>query len=277
MFLLRAKSFLDELELHSPAISRASRAAFKKAARDVDFLRLDETEFSACPSNSIDYAVMEKTENGMVVPLACGWSDVGSWATMWEIGQKDDDGNVCQGDVIQTNSRNNYFRSSSRLISALGVTNLVVVETVDAVLIAAKDQVQNVKSIVSQLKSSNRSEHLFHRNVNRPWGSFDSLALDSGFQVKHILVNPGQVLSLQLHNRRAEHWIVVKGTAEVTCDDSVFSLTTGQATYIPQKSKHRLANHQSTPLEIIEIQIGDYFGEDDIVRFDDVYGRSGQS
>ncbi len=274
MFLLRADSYLSELALHAPAILAAARSALELARQDLDFTRLDATAFAACPSNSIDYAVMEHTERGIVVPLSCGWSDVGSWSSLWEVQSKDPAGNVVSGDVLTHNVGNSYLRSESRLLAAIGVDDLIVVETSDAVLVAQKSAVQDVKHIVNQLKKLSRSEASAHKRVYRPWGSYESLVNALRFQVKRIVVNPGQQLSLQMHHHRAEHWIVVSGTARVTCDDKEFMLSEDQSTYIPLGHRHRLANPGVIPLELIEVQTGSYLGEDDIVRFQDVYGRS---
>ena len=274
MFLLGAQSYLDELKLHAPDMLSAVERAVLAADSDLDFVRLGAEEFAACPSDSIDYAVMEKTHNGMVVPLACGWSDVGSWASLWEVGEKDADGNVSHGDVISRDSKDSYVYSGSRLVTTIGVDNIVVVETADAVMVADKNRVQDIKAIVSELKNSDRNEYKAHTKVYRPWGSYESLVSADRFQVKRIIVKPGQKLSLQLHHHRAEHWIVVSGTAVVTCDDREFILSEDQSTYIPLGTKHRLANTGVIPLELIEVQSGSYLGEDDIVRFDDIYGRS---
>jgi mannose-1-phosphate guanylyltransferase/mannose-6-phosphate isomerase len=273
MFLLGAKAYIDELAQHAPAMLAACRQALASAECDLDFVRLDAEAFAACPSDSIDYAVMEKTARGVVVPLSCGWSDVGSWSTLWDIGSQDPQGNVCEGDVLLHNARNSYIRSDSRLVAALGVEDLVVVETADAVLVADKHQVQDVKAIVNQLKAAKRDEASVHTQVYRPWGSYESLVVGGRFQVKRIIVEPGQQLSLQMHHHRAEHWIVVSGTARVTCGEQVSILCEDQSTYIPLGTKHRLENPGVIPLEIIEVQSGSYLGEDDIVRFDDVYGR----
>ncbi len=274
MFLLSAKAYLDELAAHAPAIYEASVAAFEAAARDLDFIRLGEAEFSASPSDSIDYAVMEHTQNGAVVALDCGWNDVGAWSALWDVAEKDADGNVVSGDVMCEAVSNSYLRSETRLVAGLGLDNLVVVETADAVLVADRDRVQDVKAIVSRLKSEGRDEANVHSRVYRPWGSYESLVTAGRFQVKRIVVNPGQTLSLQMHHHRAEHWIVVQGTAEVTCDERVFILAEDESTYIPLGKRHRLANPGVIPLELIEVQTGSYLGEDDIVRFEDVYGRT---
>lgn len=274
MFLLSATAYLDELEKHAPAIFEASVAAFDAASRDLDFIRLGEAEFSASPSDSIDYAVMEHTKNGAVVALDCGWNDVGAWSALWDVAQKDAAGNVLSGDVMCEAVSNSYLRSETRLVAGLGLDNVVVVETADAVLVADRDRVQDVKAIVSRLKSADRDEANVHSRVYRPWGSYESLVTAGRFQVKRIIVNPGQTLSLQMHHHRAEHWIVVQGTAEVTCDDRVFILAEDESTYIPLGKRHRLANPGVIPLELIEVQTGSYLGEDDIVRFEDVYGRT---
>ncbi len=275
MFLLKASTFMAELEAFAPDIAARCRESMANAAADMDFVRPDGDTFRASPSDSIDYAVMEKTRSGGVVSLDCGWSDVGAWSALWDVAVRDEDGNVVKGDVVLEGCHNNYFRSESRLVAATGVDNLVVVETPDAVLVADREKVQDVKKIVSQLKSSDRSEASLHHRVFRPWGSYESLIVSDRFQVKRIVVNPGQTLSLQMHHHRAEHWIVVAGTAEVTCEDRVFMLGEDESTYIPLGHKHRLANPGRIPLELIEVQSGTYLGEDDIVRFEDVYGRSG--
>jgi mannose-1-phosphate guanylyltransferase/mannose-6-phosphate isomerase len=274
MFLLRADSYLAELERFAPAMLKAVRAALSGACQDLDFVRLDPAAFSECPSDSIDYAVMEHTSLGMVVPLACGWSDVGSWSSLWEVADKDGQGNTLDGDVLLHDVDNSYIRAESRLVAAVGLEDVVIVETADAVLVADKNRVQDVKHIVSTLKQLKRDEATLHKRVYRPWGSYESLVSAGRFQVKRIVVNPGQQLSLQMHHHRAEHWIVVSGTATVTCNDKEFLLGEDQSTYIPLGNRHRLSNPGVIPLEIIEVQTGSYLGEDDIVRFQDVYGRS---
>ncbi len=273
MFLLRASRYLDELQRFRPDIVVAVRAAFDAAARDGDFIRLDKAAFAACPSDSIDYAVMEKTDAACVLPVDIGWSDVGSWSALWEVSEQDADGNAHHGDVVSIDSRNSYAYAR-RLVALVGVDDLVVVETDDAVLVARKDRVQQVKDVVAQLKAGQRSQAVLHREVHRPWGSYDSIDMADGFQVKRIKVKPGARLSLQSHERRAEHWVVVRGTARVTRDNDVFQLFANQSTYIPIGAKHRLENPGSEMLELIEVQSGDYLGEDDIVRYEDVYGRS---
>ena len=274
MFLLRAATYLEELGKHAPEILARCQEAMTKSSIDLDFVRPEAQAFDQCPSDSIDYAVMEKTDRGGVVSLDCGWSDVGAWSALWDVAERDSDGNVSTGDVILDNCSDSYFRSDSRLVAATGVDNLVVVETADAVLVADRSKVQYVKRIVNQLKAQERPEASLHRQVYRPWGSYESLVVSDRFQVKRIVVNPGQTLSLQMHHHRAEHWIVVHGTAEVTCEDKVFMLGEDESTYIPLGHKHRLANPGRIPLELIEVQSGAYLGEDDIVRFEDVYGRS---
>lgn len=273
MFLLGAQAYLEELEKFQPAMLDACRSAMSGAQADLDFVRPDPEQFALCASDSIDYAVMEKTDRGGVVSLDCGWSDVGAWSALWDVAARDDSGNAVKGDVILDNCKDSYFRSESRLVAATGVDNLVVVETADAVLVADRDHVQDVKNIVNRLKADGRQEISLHRRVYRPWGSYESLVVSDRFQVKRIIVNPGQRLSLQKHHHRAEHWIVVHGTAEVTCEDRVFMLGEDESTYIPLGHIHRLANPGRIPLELIEIQSGAYLGEDDIVRFEDQYGR----
>ena len=273
MFLLRAATYLEQLGEHAPRILECCRKAMDGASKDMDFVRPDAEAFLECPSDSIDYAVMEKTAAGGVVSLDCGWSDVGAWSALWDVAERDGDGNVCKGDVMLDNCSDSYFRSDSRLLAATGVANLVVVETADAVLVADRSRVQDVKRIVNRLKDQRRPEVSQHRRVYRPWGSYESLVMSERFQVKRIVVNPGETLSLQMHHHRAEHWIVVHGTAEVTCEDKVFMLGEDESTYIPLGHKHRLANPGRIPLELIEVQSGAYLGEDDIVRYEDVYGR----
>ena len=273
MFLLSAATYLEQLGAHAPSILDCCRQAMDGASTDMDFVRPDAKAFLQCPSDSIDYAVMEKTDVGGVVSLDCGWSDVGAWSALWDVAERDSDGNVCKGDVMLDNCSDSYFRSDSRLLAATGVANLVVVETADAVLVADRSRVQDVKRIVNRLKDQRRPEVSQHRRVYRPWGSYESLVMSDRFQVKRIVVNPGQTLSLQMHHHRAEHWIVVHGTAEVTCEDKVFMLGEDESTYIPLGHKHRLANPGRIPLELIEVQSGAYLGEDDIVRYEDIYGR----
>lgn len=275
MFLLRAATYLDELDAYAPDMARQCRSSMDAAASDMDFVRPGRDEFAASPGDSIDYAVMERTERGAVVPLDCGWSDVGAWSTLWQVSEQDADGNVVQGDVMVEDCRGSYLRSESRLLAAAGIDDLVVVETADAILVANRHRVQDVKRIVTRLRREGRSEASLHQRVYRPWGSYESLVVSERFQVKRIIVNPGGTLSLQMHHHRAEHWIVVRGTAEVTCEEKTFMLGEDESTYIPLGNRHRLANPGKIPLELIEVQTGSYLGEDDIVRFEDKYGRSG--
>ncbi len=274
MFMFRASRYLEELEMFASEMLACCREALDKAQRDLDFVRLDAEAFVACPKDSIDYAVMEKTADAVVIPLDAGWSDVGSWSALWEVGQSDGAGNVVRGDVLTHDSRNCYLHSTGRMVAAVGLEDHVVVETADAVLVARRDRAQDVKAIVEQLKQQGRGEALLHRRVNRPWGSYETIDHCERFQVKRITVNPGASLSLQLHHHRAEHWIVVKGTARITHGEDTVVLTENQSTYIPLGVKHRLENPGLIPLELIEVQSGAYLGEDDIVRFDDHYGRS---
>jgi mannose-1-phosphate guanylyltransferase/mannose-1-phosphate guanylyltransferase/mannose-6-phosphate isomerase len=273
MFMFRASRYLEELDKFAPEMVACCREALEKAQRDLDFVRLDEEAFGACPKDSIDYAVMEKTADAVVIPLDAGWSDVGSWSALWEVGQADGAGNVMRGDVLTHDSRNCYLHSTGRMVAAVGLEDHVVVETADAVLVARRDRAQDVKSIVEQLKQQGRGEALLHRRVNRPWGSYETIDQCDRFQVKRITVNPGASLSLQLHHHRAEHWIVVKGTARIARGDDTLVLSENQSTYIPLGVQHRLENPGLIPLELIEVQSGAYLGEDDIVRFEDLYGR----
>ena len=274
IFMFKASRYLDELAQFAPMMETACRSAVDKSEADMDFIRPNADTFATCPSNSIDYAVMEHTVHGAVVSLDCGWSDIGSWSALWEAGERDDSGNVTQGDVVLDNTRNSYIRSQSRLVTTTGVKDLVVIETADAVMVADRHSVQDVKNIVNALKSAQRSEADTHNRVYRPWGSYESLVAGQGFQVKRIIVNPGQQLSLQMHHHRAEHWVVVRGTAEVINGEQSLLLKEDQSTYIPVGAKHRLTNPGKFSLELIEVQSGSYLGEDDIVRFEDVYGRS---
>ncbi len=276
MFMFRARAFLDELRQYAPAMHDACLAAFTASRNDLDFTRLPTAEFTACPSDSIDYAVMEKTKKAVVVPLEAGWSDVGTWSALHEAIPADEAGNVTVGDVLVSDSHGCYLHSTSRLVATVGLKDHVVIETKDAVMVAPKDRVQDVKNLVNELKKQGRYETSLHREVFRPWGSYDSIDSGERFQVKRLVVNPGASLSLQLHHHRAEHWVVVSGTARITCDDKVFLLEENQSTYIPLGSKHRVDNPGKIPLHIIEVQSGTYLGEDDIVRFEDVYGREGE-
>lgn len=275
MFLFGARRYLEELGRLAPAIAGACAEAFAGAKADLDFTRIDPKLFAACPADSIDYAVMEKTSEAVVVPLAAGWSDVGSWAALHEASEPDAHGNVSRGDVIFEDSQGCYLYSESRLVSAVGLKDHVVIETKDAVLVAPRSRVQDVKKLVFRLKEQGRYEHSLHREVFRPWGSYDSIENGPRFQVKRLKVKPGAVLSLQLHHHRAEHWIVVSGTARITRGEEVFLLEENQSTYIPIGVRHRIENPGKIPLHIIEVQSGSYLGEDDIVRLEDHYGRQG--
>jgi mannose-1-phosphate guanylyltransferase / mannose-6-phosphate isomerase len=277
MFLFRAQCYLDELASFAPAIADASEAAVRLGYADLDFCRLDEASFTACPSDSIDYAVMEKTSRAVVVPADIGWSDVGSWSALWQVQhgeQGDKQGNVLRGDVYLDGVTNSLVRAESRIVAVVGVQDLVVVETPDAVLVAHKDQVQRVKQVVDHLKHKERTEHLHHTKVYRPWGYYEGIDAGDRFQVKRITVKPGEKLSLQMHHHRAEHWVVVSGTARVTCGEKVSLLSENESTYIPIGMNHRLENPGKVPLHIIEVQSGSYLGEDDIVRFEDIYKRA---
>ncbi|QGU17476.1 mannose-1-phosphate guanylyltransferase/mannose-6-phosphate isomerase [Leclercia sp. 119287] len=273
MFLFRASRYLQELKLHRPDILTACQQAIGNLDPDMDFIRVDKMSFMACPDDSIDYAVMEKTSDAVVVPLDAGWCDVGSWSSLWEISEKDEYGNVQRGDVVNHDSRNNYVFAESGLVTTVGIENIVVVQTKDAVLVAAKDKVQEVKHIVNYLKKTERTEYRTHREVYRPWGKYDSVDIGHRYQVKRITVQPGEKLSLQMHHHRAEHWIVVAGTAKVTYGDNIQLVGENQSIYIPVGTIHALENPGKIPMEIIEIQTGAYLGEDDIIRLEDRYGR----
>ena len=273
MFVFQASVFIAELEKHNKKILDACRAAFAKAKTDLDFIRIDKEAFAKSPEDSIDYAVMEKTDNAVMVPLDAGWSDLGSWSSVWEVMKKDKQQNVVVGDVITEDCHNSLFVAEDHLIAAIGVDDLVVVDTSDALLISRKDRVQDVKYIVDKIKTGKRSEHLIHRKVYRPWGSYEGIGEGDRYQVKRIIVKPGASLSLQMHHKRAEHWIVVVGRAQVQRGDEQVFLQENESIYIPLGQKHRLTNPDATPLELIEVQSGVYLGEDDIVRFDDHYGR----
>jgi mannose-1-phosphate guanylyltransferase/mannose-6-phosphate isomerase len=274
MFMFRAERYLSELAQFNPAIAAATEAAVRTGYSDLDFCRLDEAAFSSSPSDSIDYAVMERTSHAVVVPADIGWSDVGSWSALWEVQQRDADGNAQRGDVYLDGVTNSLVRAESRIVAVVGVSDLVVVETADAVLVAHKDQVQRVKQVVDHLKSKERTEHLHHTRVYRPWGYYEGIDAGDRFQVKRITVKPGEKLSLQMHHHRAEHWVVVSGTARVTCGETVSLLSENESTYIPIGMNHRLENPGKLPLHIIEVQSGSYLGEDDIVRFEDIYKRA---
>ena len=274
MFLFRAATFLEELERLQPRMLESCRSALQSAHRDMDFIRLDETAFASCPSDSIDYAVMEHARSAAVVPVEMGWNDVGSWQSLWDIAERTGEGNALQGDVLIEKVRNSYLRSDGPLLAAVGVEDLIIVATKDAVLVSHRDASQDVKKIVEQLDGAGRQHHILHPRVHRPWGTYEGVDSGKNFQVKRIVVNPGAKISLQMHHRRAEHWIVVQGSALVTCDDRQFVLEANQSTYIPLGAKHRLENTGTLPLQMIEVQSGDYLGEDDIVRFEDTYGRA---
>jgi len=277
MFMFRASVFLRELQQHAPAMGRHCEQAFSAMETDNDFLRLPAEEFAACPADSIDYAVMEKTGSAVVVPLDAGWNDLGAWNAVWEVAEQDGDGNAVSGDVLLEQVTDSYIQADSRLVAAVGVSGLVIVETADAVLVAGMEAVQQVKNVVSRLEAADRSEATHHLLVYRPWGSYRSLEKADGYQVKHIVVNPGEALSLQMHHHRAEHWTILRGEALVTRDDETHRLGGNESIFLPRGCRHRLENPGQKPCELIEVQLGDYLGEDDIVRFDDIYGRVGQS
>lgn len=274
MFMLKVSSFLEELKQFEPEMYRYCEQAVSLAKQDLDFCRVDTSAFEKCPSNSIDYAVMEKTSNAVIIPLEAGWSDVGAWPAVWELLDKDNQGNAGHGDFVTHLSKNNYVHSANRLVTLLGVENLMVIETSDAILVADKDKAQEVKHIVDHLKSNDRSEATTHRKVYRPWGAYDSVDHGQRFQVKHITVKPGQKLSLQLHHHRSEHWVIVSGTAKVRIGDETKMVSENESVYIPIGTVHSLENPGKLPLELIEVQTGSYFGEDDIIRLEDRYGRT---
>jgi len=275
IFLFRADTFLDELREYEPEMVAACEKSIEVANFSNDFIRPDAEAFNSCPANSIDYAVMEHTAKATVVPLVAGWSDVGSWAALHEVSEQDDAGNAITGDVIAQDCHDSYISAESRLVTAVGLTDIIVVEDKDSVLVAHKHASQDVKAVVEKLKEAGRSEAELHRQVFRPWGSYDSIDSDDGFQVKRLIVNPGAILSLQKHAQRAEHWTVVRGTARITLDDQEFDLGVNESTYIPIGAVHRIANVSDKPVHIIEVQCGEYLGEDDIVRLEDNYGREG--
>ena len=274
MFLMRADRYLEALRTHAPDILTACEKAMEGASNDLDFVRVNKASFAACPNDSIDYAVMEKDKHVAVVPLQAGWSDIGSWSALWDVSPKDAQGNVTKGDVMTTESRNNLIYSTYRLVVGVGIEDLMVIETKDALLVARKDMDQSVKKIVETLKQQQRGEHLNHREVYRPWGKYDSIDMESRYQVKRITVNPGQKLSIQMHHHRSEHWIVVSGTALVGIDGVERLVSENESVYIPLGATHFLSNPGKIPLEVIEVQSGAYLGEDDIVRFEDIYGRN---
>lgn len=278
MFLFKASRYLEELSKFAPEMLDVCKRAIATPSQDLEFIRVDKAIFEICPDDSIDYAVMEPlcAEGGdsvMVVPMDAGWSDVGSFSALWEVSAKDENQNVTKGDVLTVDSSNNYIYAENKLVATVGVDNLVVIETKDAILVASKDKVQDVKSIVNQLKNDGRTEHKLHREVYRPWGKYDSIDFGKRDQVKRITVKPGEKLSIQKHHHRSEHWIVVSGTASVLNGDKTILVTENESTYIPLGTIHALENPGKIPLEMIEIQTGSYLGEDDIVRFEDRYGR----
>jgi len=275
IFLLRADAYLEELEKFAPDMVAACQESVNKAVINTDFIRPDAEAFKACPSDSIDYAVMEQTDRADMVPLSAGWSDVGSWAALLDVSEQDGDGNALVGDVVAIECKTSYISGQNRLVTAVGVEDLIIVEDKDTVLVAHKDECQKVKELVDELKHRGRVETRLHREVFRPWGSYDSIDSADGFQVKRWIVKPGAVLSLQKHAHRAEHWVVVRGTARITLDEKVFDLTVNESTYIPIGAVHRIENPGDMPVHIIEVQCGDYLGEDDIVRLEDNYGREG--
>ncbi|WP_323751850.1 mannose-1-phosphate guanylyltransferase/mannose-6-phosphate isomerase [Marinobacter sp.] len=274
MFMFGARQYLAELEKHRPEILSICQAAVEDANEDLHFTRVNETIFAECPEDSIDYAVMEKTQNAAVVALDAGWSDIGSWSALWDVSDKDANGNSFMGDVIAHDTNCTLVRSENRLIATVGVSDLVIIETKDALLVAHKDKVQAVKKVVEQLKNDDRNEHINHREVYRPWGVYDSIDSGERYQVKRITVKPGAKLSVQMHHHRAEHWIVVSGTAQVTNGEKTYLVTENQSTFIPVGQVHSLENPGVIDLELIEVQSGSYLGEDDIVRYEDRYGRS---
>jgi mannose-1-phosphate guanylyltransferase/mannose-6-phosphate isomerase len=274
MFLFRADRYLAELEGARPEIVGAVRRALAGAQRDMDFVRLERKAFLASPADSIDYAVMERTRDAVVVQADFAWSDVGSWGELWNTGMKDSHGNVLHGDVIAPGSRNCYVRSEGRLVAAVGASDMVIVETSDAVLVATRERAQEIKQMVEQMKLAQRPEHATHRRVYRPWGYYESIDAGKRFQVKRLMIKAGAKISLQRHQKRAEHWVVVSGTARVTNNEEVIELRENQSTYIPLGARHRLENAGSDPLFVIEVQSGDYLGEDDIERFADDYRRT---
>jgi len=274
IFMFKASVYLDELKKFEPEILSSCKKSYKNTYKDLDFVRLDNDKFSKCPEKSIDYAVMERTKDAVVVPLESNWFDIGSWGKLWEVKQKDSNNNVVEGDVILNEVKNSYIHSSNRLVSAIGVSNLVIIDTQDALLVSDKKDTQSIKNIVEKLNTDDRSESINHRTVYRPWGHFDSIDYGNDFKVKRIFVNPSSKISLQKHRHRAEHWVVVSGIALITCGNQVFELKENQSTYIPKGEIHRLENCEATPLEIIEIQTGKHLGEDDIIRLEDDYQRN---
>lgn len=274
MFMFKASRYIEELKKYRPEILKSCQVALENTENDLDFIRVDKDAFSACPDDSIDYAVMEKTDSAVVVPLDAAWNDIGSFSAIWDLKEKDKFGNVHQGDVISHGCSNNLVIAEQKLVATVGLENCIVVETKDAVLVVNKDRVQEVKNIVEQIKSSGRTEADIHRQVYRPWGHYDSIDVGKRDQVKRITVKPGEKLSIQMHHHRAEHWVVVSGTAKVTNGENTFFVRENESTFIPIGTIHALENPGVLPLELIEVQSGDYLGEDDIVRFEDRYGRT---
>ena len=274
VFVFGARRYLRELAMHADAVSDAVAAAHDRAVRDLAFLRLDADSFSRSPAISVDHAVMEKTTSAVVVPLDAGWSDIGSWAGLSALLEKDEAGNTIQGDVVLEGTRDTYVLGGDRVVAVVGMKDSVIVDTADALLVADKSATQDVRKVVERLRTEGREEYRVHRKVYRPWGAYDVVHGGAGFKIKHITVNPGQRLSLQMHHHRAEHWIVVRGTALVTRGEETFIVAENESTFIPPQVRHRIENPESAPLEIVEVQTGPYLGEDDIVRFDDVYGRA---
>ena len=273
MFMFKATTLIDELTVHSPDIVNSASDAVNNAEQDLDFIRLDKQAFKSSPSDSIDYALMEKSDNVVVVPLDAQWNDIGSWSALYDIGIKDTNGNVIKGDAITQDTTNTYINANHHIVATVGVDNLIVVDTPDATFIATQDKAQEVKSLVESLQANGRDEGAIHRKVYRPWGWYDSIESGKHFQVKRLHVNPGAKLSLQMHHKRAEHWVVVSGTATVVNGEGVLTLEEGDSTYIPIGVTHSLENKANKQLEVIEVQSGVYLGEDDIVRFKDIYGR----
>ena len=274
MFLFKASRYLEELQKYCPDIYEACKLSMTDISKDNDFLRVNEAVFAACPAESIDYAVMEKTNDAAVVPLNAGWSDIGSWSSLWDVSEKDCDGNASFGDVMLHESNNSYIRADRKLVAAIGVDDLVIISTKDVLVVAHKNRVQDVKVISQKLKSKLRPEWDLHREVYRPWGKYDSIDSDYGYQVKRLTVNPGAKLSVQMHYHRSEHWVVVAGCARVHYGNEIHDLVVNESTYHDKEVVHALENIGHEPLELIEVQVGSYLGEDDIVRFDDKYGRS---
>lgn len=277
MFLFSAATYLEELRRFAPAIADACNAAIAGASVDLDFLRLDTDAFTECPKDSIDFAVMEKTDRAVVVPLDAGWSDVGSFGALFDVLAKDANGNVFEGDVVAVDTRGSLVSAGSRLVATVGMEDCIVIETKDSVLVSTRERSQDVRRLVDQLRQDERPEINLHRQVYRPWGSYDGIDQGDGFQVKRLIVNPGAKLSVQLHHQRDEHWTVVAGTARVTRDDDEYLLEKNESTFIPRGAKHSIENPGTKALHIIEVQVGDYLGEDDIVRFEDRYGRTGDT